>query len=213
MNPAGPESPNTPHTIEEWVWLARIRRPQGRKGEVFAEILTDFPQRFAERRQLWLLHGGVAGNTGHHPPESRGIQPAPPPFPREIQLQHHWFHKGGVVLHFDGVDSISAAESLAGLIVAIPLGDRAPLGQDEVYISDLVGCTLVDVANPDKPAVVGQIENVERDLGPVAILMVRGPAGEILVPFARSYLRKLDPAAKRIEMSLPDGLVDLNAGH
>ena len=40
-----------------WVWLARIKRTQGRKGEVFAEILTDFPEKFAERRQLWLLRG------------------------------------------------------------------------------------------------------------------------------------------------------------
>ena len=44
----------------EWVWLARIRRPQGRKGEVFADILTDFPEKFAERRQLWLLRGDAA---------------------------------------------------------------------------------------------------------------------------------------------------------
>jgi len=48
----------TPQT-QEWVWLARIRRPQGRKGEVFAEILTDFPEKFAQRRQLWLLHQSV----------------------------------------------------------------------------------------------------------------------------------------------------------
>ena len=44
-----------PEAADAWVWLARIRRPQGRKGEVFAEILTDFPEKFAERKQLWLL--------------------------------------------------------------------------------------------------------------------------------------------------------------
>lgn len=210
MNPAGPESPNTPPTMEEWVWLARIRKPQGRKGEVFAEILTDFPQKFAERRQLWLLHGSVA-DTRPRPPESNAQRPVSSPLPRKLQLSDHWFHKGGVVLHFDGVDSISSAESLVGLIVAVPRGERAPLGQDEVYISDLIGCTLVDVANPDNPTVIGQIEDVERDLGPVAMLVVRGPAGEVLVPFARSYLRKLSPSSKRIEMSLPEGLVDLNS--
>jgi len=48
--------------VEEWVWLARIRRPQGRKGEVFAEVLTDFPEKFAERRRLWLLR--EVGATG-----------------------------------------------------------------------------------------------------------------------------------------------------
>ena len=48
---------------EPWAWLARIRRPQGRKGEVFAELLTDFPEKFAERRQLWLLPENVSSST------------------------------------------------------------------------------------------------------------------------------------------------------
>jgi 16S rRNA processing protein RimM len=180
---------------EQWVWLARIRRPQGRKGEVLAEILTDFPEKFAERRQLWLLAEDARGKT------------APP---REITLVDHWLHKGSVVLHFAGVDSITAAETLAGLVVAIPLAERAPLSEDEVYIADLIGCTLVDVAGA-APVQVGEIEDVDRTAGPVALLVVRGAAGEILVPFAKSFLRTLDLPAKRVEMALPEGLIDLNA--
>jgi 16S rRNA processing protein RimM len=178
---------------ESWVWLARIRRPQGRKGEVFADILTDFPEKFAERRRLWLLAEG-----------------APAASPREVELLAHWPHKGGVVLHFSGVDSISAAETLVGLIVAIPLAERAPLAEDEVYIADLIGCALIDVAGA-APVTVGEIENVDRTAGPVALLVVSGATGEILVPFAKSYLRKIDLAAKRVEMALPEGLIELNA--
>lgn len=187
MTPAG--------TPKQWVWLARIRHPQGRKGEVFAAILTDFPERFSERRRLWLL-------------DERADALAP----RAVELKHHWLHKGGVVLHFADVDTISDAERLAGLIVAIPLEERAALSEDEVYISDLVGCILVDVAKPDRPAVVGEIEDVDRDAGPAPILMVRGACGEVLVPFAKSYLRKIDLDGKRVEMALPEGLVDLNTG-
>lgn len=182
-------------SAQQWVWLARIRRPQGRKGEVYAEILTDFPERFAERRQLWLL--AESGAEGA----------------REAELVHHWLHKGGVVLHFAGVDSISAAETLAGKIVAIPREKRAALGEDEVYIGDLIGCTLVDVAGAE-PRAVGEITNVDRSAGPVALLIVHGASGEILIPFAKSYLRRLDVDGKRVEMALPEGLIDLNApGH
>ena len=181
---------------EPWAWLARIRRPQGRKGEIFAEILTDFPEKFAERRRLWLI-----------PPDAA----APP---REVELIHHWPHKGGMVLHFAGIDSISAAETLTGLIVAIPIAQRAPLGEDEVYIGDLIGCTVIDVANAAETgrpaATVGVIEDVDRTAGPVAILVIRGASGEVLVPFAKSYLRKIDLEARRVEMALPEGLVDLN---
>ena len=117
---------NATPEAEQWVWLARIRRAQGRKGEVIADILTDFPERFAERKRLWLLRDADA---------TSGAGAA-----RQVELAAHWLHKGGVVLHFAGVDSISAAEELAGLIVAIPRHERAALAEDEIYIGDLIGC-------------------------------------------------------------------------
>jgi len=199
-----------PETPDEWVWLARIRRTQGRKGEVFAEILTDFPGKFAERRRLWLLKEDVSGKPLRHAQARQGSVPVAPPSPREVQLKSHWLHKGGIVLHFAGVDSISDAETLAGWIVAIPRNEREALAEDEVYIGDLIGCTLVDIAMADAPVVVGTIENVERDVGPVPLLIVRGAAGEVLVPYVKNYLRNVDLAAKRVEMALPEGLTDLN---
>jgi len=181
-----------------WVWLARIRRPQGRKGEVYADILTDFPARFAERRRLWLLEENAPSDKQH-----------------EVELAHFWLHKKGVVLHFSGFSTITQAESLTGQIVAIARAERAPLGEDEAYIGDLIGCTLVDVAENASQgrdqAVLGTIQDVDRSSGPVAMLVVHNGANEILIPFAKSYLRRLDIAAKRIEMTLPEGLTDLNS--
>jgi 16S rRNA processing protein RimM len=191
----------TPETVEDWVWLALIRRPQGRKGEVFADILTDFPEKFAERRQLWLLRG-ISGADGRG---SASLSARP----SSVELIGHWLHKGGIVLHFAGIDSISTAEELNGLVVAIPRAERAPLDDDEVYIGDLIGCTLIDVSGAH-PTAIGLIEDVDRTAGPVALLVVQGPAGEVLVPFAKSYLRQVDVAGKRVEMTLPEGLVGLN---
>ena len=68
----------------------------------------------------------------------------------------------------------------------------------------------MDVAGAE-PATVGEIEEVDRTAGPVALLVVRGATGEVLVPFAKSYLRRIDLEGKRVEMALPEGLVDLNA--
>ena len=189
-----------PVAPEKWVWLARIRRPQGRKGEVFAEILTDFPEKFTERRRVWLLPAAGAGA-----PAGAASAAA-----REIDLTNHWLHKGGIVLHLAGVDSISAAEELKGLIVAIPQAERAPLAADEAYIGDLIGCVLVDVSGAEA-VTVGEIENVDRSAGPAPLLVVGGAHGEVLIPFAKSYLRRIDLEGKRVEMALPEGLVDLNA--
>jgi 16S rRNA processing protein RimM len=187
-----------PEDAENWVWLARIRHPQGRKGEVIAQILTDFPEKFTDRKRLWLLADAGASAS-----------PARTSAPREVELIAHWLHKGGIVLHFAGVDSISAAETLKGLIVAVPRSERAALAEDEVYTGDLIGCALVNVAGAE-PVIIGEIESVDRTAGPVALLVVRGAAGEVLVPFAKGYLRSIDLNARRVEMALPEGLVELN---
>jgi 16S rRNA processing protein RimM len=211
-----------PQPPQAWVWLARIRRPQGRKGEVLADILTDFPEKFAQRRRLWLLPADAPARSAGAPEPALSLPKGPasgtwdttnPSLPaREVELTAHWLHKGGVVLHFAGVDSISAAEALAGLIVAIPRAERTALAEDEAYISDLIGCTLLDVAG-SAPVPVGEIADVEspRRLGLAPLLIVRGPAGETLIPFAKTYLRRIDLAAKRVEMALPEGLTGLNA--
>ena len=184
-------------SVQAWVWLARIRKAQGRKGEVLAEILTDFPEKFSERKRVWLLSAaGLAGEAA-----------------REVALDSYWLNKsqaGGIVLHFAGVDSINEAEKLRGLVVAVPRAERAPLGEDEVYVGDLIGCSLVNVAS--EPARnVGVIEDVDRDAGPVALLVVKAAESgeEILVPFAKAYLRGIDFEARRVEMALPEGLIEV----
>jgi 16S rRNA processing protein RimM len=100
------------------------------------------------------------------------------------------------------------------MIVAIPQSERAVLDEGDFYIGDLIGCTLFDVAGAE-PVVVGEIEDVDRSAGPVAMLVVmaadrRSGDDEILIPFAKDYLRRVDVEGKRVEMALPEGLAELN---
>jgi len=172
-----------------WAILARLVRPQGRIGEILADILTDFPERFAERKRLFLV--------------SSETSPGPV---REVTLERHWLHKGRIVLKFAGVDSISDAEALRGLLVAVPASERAELTDGSVYIGDLIGCEVIDL-NAAKP--VGVVAGVDREAG---LLQVKTPGGEeALVPFAKEYLVRMDVAGKRIEMRLPEGLLNINA--
>ncbi len=180
-------------TDEKWVLLARLVRPQGRKGEVLAELLTDFPEKFQRAKKSLS-----STSPGRKPTD-----------PREIQLENHWLHKGRVVLKFAGIDSINDAETLRGLDVAIPPEERAALTEDEVYISDLIGCHVF-AGTP--LADIGEITDVDTDSTSVPLLELRGAQGdEILIPFAKAYLVKVDIPAKRIEMSLPDGLLEVNS--
>ena len=169
----------------DYVALARITKAQGRKGEVAAALFTDFPDRFAERKQLFLL-----SEDGR----SR----------RQVELESFWPHKGGVVLKFAGVDSISQAEELAGCEVQIPRAERVELEEGSVYVSDLVGCSVTDRGRR-----IGRIEDVQFGAGEAPLLVIKGEK-EYLVPFAAEYIERLDPTNKQLDMKLPDGMLDLD---
>jgi 16S rRNA processing protein RimM len=99
---------------------------------------------------------------------------------------------------------------MRGLVVAIPRSERVPLAEDEVYVGDLIDSTLIDVSSqPER--IIGVIEDVDREAGPVALLVIKGQAAgeEILIPFAKAYLRRIDLETHRVEMALPKGLIEV----
>ena len=181
-----------PHAT--WILLARIVRPQGRHGEVLADIFTDFPEHFAQRQGLFL----------RPPPLSQAGM-------REAKVEAQWLHKGRVVLKFSQVDSIAGAEELRGYEVVIPREQRMPLEGDAVYVSDLLGARVIDVSG-GKTEDAGEITDVEPEGAGPAMLVLRNHAGdEVLIPFVRAYLRKMDIEGKRLEMELPLGLLAAQA--
>ena len=179
------------HHASKRVTLARILRARGRMGEVTAEILTDFPERLTTLREVILC-------------DSKGaVRPA--------TVRKCWLHraKGAqvAIFHFEGVDSISEAEKLAGLEVQIPFSERMPLSAGKYYVSDLTGCEVWEQASP--PTKVGVVREVQLDTG-TPVLVVDTPRGELLIPLAEEICPRIDTAARRIEVVLPEGLRDLN---
>ena len=163
--------------------------PQGRRGEVLAELHTDFPERFAERREL----SGLAADGSRRP----------------LQVEEHWFHKGGVVLKFTGVDSITDAERLGRLELQVPLEQRSELDAGATYVSDVVGCE-VWVLGAGGRQLLGTVAEVQFGAGEAPLLLVKGQH-EILLPYAEEFVKSADFAQRRIEMELPEGLLKLQA--
>ncbi len=163
-------------------------KTQGRHGEVAAQIYTDISERFAAGMKLSAL-----------PREADRIR-------RDLTIEEFWPHKGMLVFKFSGVDSMSEAETLIGCELQVPQSQRSELQSGWNYVSDLVGCAVFD---GDRE--VGRIEDVQFGAGEAPLLIVRKSGQLIEIPFAEAYLKAMDVKAKRLDMNLPDGLLDVNA--
>lgn len=170
----------------EFITLARVVKTQGRRGEVAVEVHSDIPDRLhAGLRVFGLAEGGRR---------------------RELRIENTWPHKDWLVLKFAGVDSISDAEPLVGNELQVPWSERAQLEPGVAYVSDLVGCLLVD-----REREVGVISDVRFGAGEAPLLVVGSGKSELEIPYAQEFLVRVDLGHKRIEMNLPAGLLEVNA--
>jgi 16S rRNA processing protein RimM len=176
-------------TSGEFITLARVIKTQGRRGEVAAEVHSDVPGRFAAGMRLFALPADSS--------EDR----------RQLEVEDLWSHKGLLVLKFAGVDSISQAETLVGCELQVPQAERAKLEQGWNYVSDLVGCAVLDHGRE-----IGRIEDVQSGSGEAPLLIVANGAGKKFeVPFAEAYLERVDVARRQVRMILPEGMLEINA--
>jgi 16S rRNA processing protein RimM len=183
---------------DEWYTLAAIVRPQGRRGEVLADLLTDFPDQFTGEAELCL----------QRPDGTRS----------PVRVEAHWMptgrNAGRIVLKLAGIESITEAERVAGCRVQLHQSERAGLEQHTYYVTDLVGCTLEEGG-----AEVGLVIDLHfplnsegRRLHDAASLFVvqRANGDEVMVPFVNAFVEEIDVVAKIIRMKLPTGLLEMN---
>lgn len=231
---------------QKYVTVARILRARGNKGEVATELLTDFPDRLKQIHELHLAPESA-------PPVAAGLLiqgPLSPSgqvgsfSPRQVALRSFWLdrnHPGQAVFHFEGVDSISDAEKLRGLLVQIPFEHRVTLPAGTYFVTDLIGCAVFEISptgvsedlnvaprpsarqlpyasSPcslsEAPWLLGKVRDVffpgEGQPG-TPLLAIDTQQDELLVPLAEDICKRVDTAARRIEVQLPEGLRDLNA--
>ena len=196
-------------TTERWVQVAKLVRSRGNKGEVAAELWTDFPERLSSLKSLYLRKDAEE--------------------PKRMGLRNFWTDRnlpGMGVFHFEGCNTISEAESLRGLDVLLPIEERVELPAGQYFVTDLMGCTVfesprftTELASPARPAeemphALGTVRDVffpgEKVSG-TPLLQVETPAGEVLIPLAEEICACIDVEARRIEVRLPEGLTDLDA--
>jgi 16S rRNA processing protein RimM len=170
---------------DEFITIARVVKTQGRRGEVGVDPLTDFPERFALGVRVYALVGDQR---------------------RELKIEDVWPHKGMLILKFVGVDTINDAEALLKSEIQVPLSERKQLEEGTWYVSDLVGCNVID-----KGCEIGVVGDVEFGAGEAPLLIVRQGKQEHMIPLTEAFTKRVDIRAKRIELQLPEGMLEVNA--
>ena len=170
---------------DDLIVVARVARTRGLRGEVVADLYTDFPGRFEDLANVIAI--------------------APDGSRRSLQIEEHWFHGNRIVFKFAGYDSIDEAKELPGLQLAIPSSERIELPEDTFYEWELAGCSVEALDGK----VIGQVREVMRT-GGVEILVVAGDEGrEFLIPMAHDICVEIDVEQKIVRIDPPEGLLEL----
>ncbi len=168
--------------MAEFASIARIVKRRGVRGEVVAELLTDFPERFSSLYEVRIFNGEKEYWEG---------------------IEKHWFHKNRVILKFCGRDRPEEVEELIGGDVQVSEDQRVLLPQDSYYHSDLIGCKV-----QENEEVLGGVTGILETGAAGCNLVVSGAdGGEFMVPLVRKFVLKVDLEKKVIQVDLPSGLV------
>lgn len=169
--------------MQDLVAIAKIAKPRGLMGELVADLLTDFPERFKELREITAVAAG--GDRV------------------ELKIENVWFQKDRVVLKFEGIDSVEAAEEWRNAEICIAESEAVELESDEFYDWQLEGCEVVTITGDS----LGSVREIMRT-GGTENLVVTGETREFLIPFAEAICIEVDIEEKRIVIDPPDGLLE-----
>jgi 16S rRNA processing protein RimM len=168
---------------EELVAIAKTSKTRGLRGELIADILTDFPERFDGLKRVFAIKPD--GETS------------------ELEIENYWFQKNRVVLKFKDFDSIEKAETLRDCEICIPESETVELEEDEFFDWQLEDCA-VETVEGEK---IGKVKEVLRT-GGTEVLVVEGAEKECLIPFAESICVEVDLENKLIKIDVPEGLLE-----
>jgi 16S rRNA processing protein RimM len=168
------------------VSVARAVKTRGLKGEVVADLLTDFPERFESLERLIGVSPGGARHV--------------------LEIEDYFFQNDRIVLKFVGHDTIEAGKELVGYDFCVPELDRVVLEEDEYYDFELEGCSVSEVSGN----AVGTVRSILKTGGTEILVIKTSDEKEVLVPLAESIVVKIDTAGKTIVIDPPEGLLELS---
>lgn len=167
------------------VLVGRIARAHGNRGQVIVDPATDFPEeRFKAGSVLHTRRGDAT---------------------ESLTVENVRFHRGRPIIGLAGIDTMDAAEALAGSELRVGVDALQPLPAGSYYHHDLIGCSVVTPHGDT----IGSVSGVEGD-GVGSRLIVTGKNGDVLIPMVEGICVEIDVEGRKIVVAPPEGLLDLN---
>ncbi len=168
---------------EDCFELGYVIKPHALKGEVSLMLESDDPSAYYNLDSIFLE-------------EKSGLVPY---FIESINPQ-----KNKMIIKFEDIDSIEAAEGLAGLKAYLPLSFLPDLSDGQFYYHEIVGFTVVDTEKGE----LGEISNV-LSTDTQALIEMQYKGKEVLIPINDEVLQEVNRTNKTVSATLPEGLLEL----
>jgi len=165
------------------VALGKVVRSQGRDGRIKLRLYEKGPTGF--------------GGSAVFIRRGEGLE--------AFEVESLVLDRNAYVLKLKSVDTLAAADALAGLEIYAAETDFRRLGRDLFYDFQVIGCRVRTRDGTE----IGEVASVLPAGGPV-LLVVRRGSGDVYVPFTEAICVKVDPEAREVVIDPPDGLLDLN---
>ena len=158
----------------EYLMIGEVLKPQGIKGEVKIKSYAANHDDFRRWKTLYIKQG-------------EGFQP--------IKMKCSRVHEGFVYAYLGECASMEDAEKFRAVQLYVDRAHANPLEEDEVYISDLIGCEGVD----EEGKSIGTLTDVLQH-GVVDVYVFKTPKGTMMAPAIKAAFPEVDVAARRISV-------------
>jgi 16S rRNA processing protein RimM len=171
--------------LPERVAVGRVLRPHGVRGEVVVQVLSDVPDRLAPGSRVKASW------------EGKPSRPA-----RELLVETYRPHKTGAVVRFAGAEDRDRAEELRDALLDVDRSEVPDAPEGTYYWYQLLGCRCWADGED-----LGEVTDLVEDGGGL-LLVVSKDGRHVPIPFVQSFLKEVDVERGRIELDLPEGLLE-----
>lgn len=172
--------------MNDYLIIGKLIGAHGVRGEVKVFPITDDVRRFRTLTKCYLMNE-----------QEKMI--------RELEISSQRIVNDRVLITFTNVCDRDEAAKLNGFYIAVHRMDARKLEEGRYFISDIVGCRIIDQKDGDIGVVFDIIQTGANDV----IAVKRPGKPDLYIPYLNRVVMDVDVFSKTVNVCLPDGLLEV----